>query len=213
MLRVSAEHAGKPARCPTCNTVYTVPEAPDAAAAPVAPEAPICWRLQTPEGQVYGPVDRNTLNQWVAEGRISDDCQLRNDLDQEWQPAPDVFPVLRPVPKGVPLAATNDMGLGTLRGIAPADGYEANVRFVNSHRGVLVLALGILSWAIGCPVFGIMAWVMGSNDLRDMQRGTMDAGGLGLTRAGQIIGMIHAIVILAVIVVSLAVLLFAGVLR
>jgi hypothetical protein len=38
-----------------------------------------------------------------------------------------------------------------------------------------------------------MAWVMGSSDLREMRSGRMDPSGMGLTQAGQILGMIYAI--------------------
>ena len=27
------------------------------------------WHLQTPEGQIYGPVPKSELDSWVAEGR------------------------------------------------------------------------------------------------------------------------------------------------
>jgi hypothetical protein len=38
-----------------------------------------------------------------------------------------------------------------------------------------------------------MTWVMGSNDLREMQAGRMDPAGRDLTRAGMIVGMILSI--------------------
>jgi hypothetical protein len=64
------------------------------------------------------------------------------------------------------------------------------------HRGGVVLALGILGIVV-CFICGIIAWVMGNNDLREMTAGTMDPAGRGLTQAGKICGMIG--VILAIV--------------
>jgi hypothetical protein len=58
------------------------------------------------------------------------------------------------------------------------------------HRGVLILILAILGWVI-CFPFGIAAWVMGNQDLKEMDAGRMDDEGRGLTMAGKILGMIQ----------------------
>ena len=60
------------------------------------------------------------------------------------------------------------------------------------HRGVLILVLGILG-LVCCFICGIIAWIMGNGDLREMDAGTMDASGRGLTQAGKICGMISVI--------------------
>jgi len=64
------------------------------------------------------------------------------------------------------------------------------------HRSVVVLVLGILGIVV-CFICGIIAWVMGNNDLREMAAGTMDPSGRGMTQAGKICGMIS--VILAIV--------------
>ncbi len=66
------------------------------------------------------------------------------------------------------------------------------------HRGGVVLALGILGIVV-CFICGIIAWVMGNNDLREMAAGTMDPAGRGLTQAGKICGMIGVILTIAVL--------------
>lgn len=191
-LRVGDEHAGKPARCPMCHEIYTVPGEPLAAAASAAGESPATWRMRTPEGHVYGPVGQQELDRWVAEGRVAHDCELMSDLDAQWRAADVYYPALAPVSvSSTPRAAVN----------VP--------RYLAPHRGGLVLALGIISWAVGCPIFGICAWVMGSADLREMRAGRMDPSGQGLTQAGQIIGMIHALLtILAIVLFVFAMLVF-----
>ena len=72
------------------------------------------------------------------------------------------------------------------------------------HRGVLILILGILS-LVGCGIIaGIPAWIMGSGDLKEIDAGTMDPSGRGLTQAGKILGMIATILfIIGVVVVGL----------
>jgi hypothetical protein len=60
------------------------------------------------------------------------------------------------------------------------------------HRGTMILVFGILGIVL-CVIFGIVAWVMGSGDLKQMQAGSMDRSGEGLTRAGMICGMVSVI--------------------
>lgn len=64
--------------------------------------------------------------------------------------------------------------------------------YVQPHRGVLILVFGILG-IVMCFIFGIIAWVMGNNDLRAMRAGTMDQTGEQMTNAGRICGMIGTI--------------------
>jgi hypothetical protein len=144
------------------------------------------------------------MDQWVSQGRVSDDCRLLRESEGLWQDAAAAYPVLRPKPRVAPAVkpAFDNPVAGTVYAAASPANPAAPARIVNPHRGGLILALGILSWALGCPIFGIMAWVMGSNDLRDMQRGAMDAGGMSLTQAGQVIGMIHAFLTLAALVLG-----------
>ena len=69
------------------------------------------------------------------------------------------------------------------------------------HRGTLILVLGILSLVI-CGFLGIPAWIMGKNDLAEMQAGQMDPSGRSLTNAGRICGMIATILLIVGMVVA-----------
>jgi len=51
------------------------------------------------------------------------------------------------------------------------------------HRGPVILAFGILGLVV-CQLFGVAAWVMGDNDLKEMRRGYMDPSGRDLTQTG-----------------------------
>ena len=73
---------------------------------------------------------------------------------------------------------------------------------MKAHRGGMMLAFGILG-IFCCLIFGILAWVMGSGDLKEMAEGRMDPSGEGLTNAGKILGIIscvlHALGLIGVI--------------
>ena len=74
------------------------------------------------------------------------------------------------------------------------------------HRGTLVLVLGILG-IVCCMPCGIVAWVLANQDMRDMAAGTMDPTGMGMTKAGKILGIIS--VCLAVVSIVVWLILFA----
>jgi hypothetical protein len=196
-LRVGDEHAGSQARCPVCNTVYTVPSS---SPPPAAVER---WQLKTPEGQVFGPVSRPELDGWLSEGRISADCQLRCGEEAAWCPADEIYSLLKrpsPTPSANPFA---DVGpaLASGPGVSPAAVRARS--FLTPHRGGLVLTFGILAWVFTCPVFAVIAWVLASSDLREMREGRMDPSGQGLTQAGHILGVINALLWLAVMILVL----------
>ncbi len=83
------------------------------------------------------------------------------------------------------------------------------------HRGTTVLVLGIPSLVFQCAgwIFGVIAWSMGSADLREMDTGRMDPSGRGLTNAGRICGMIsviwHLLILGVYVVAALALASFA----
>jgi predicted Zn finger-like uncharacterized protein len=61
------------------------------------------------------------------------------------------------------------------------------------HRGDMIQLLGILSFFIAGIILGPMAWVMGNNDLREMDAGRMDPAGRSATSTGRVCGMISTI--------------------
>ncbi len=163
------------------------------------------WYMKTPEEQTFGPATFKELERWVQEGRITADCHLCQGAAGNWQPADWLFPSLKtqatfspllartpaashsaptytpshyPSPAGHPNASPTNFALG---------------RYVAPHRGPLILVLALMGLFITCPVFPFMTWVMGSNDLREMQAGRMDPAGRDLTRAGMVIGMVLSI--------------------
>ena len=71
------------------------------------------------------------------------------------------------------------------------------------HRGAMILALGIIAWVFTCPIFSIVAWMLGAADLREMREGRMEPSGMGLTQAGHILGLIYSLLWLALLVIGL----------
>ncbi|MDY7010856.1 MAG: DUF4190 domain-containing protein [Planctomycetota bacterium] len=91
--------------------------------------------------------------------------------------------------------------------VQPPAGVPPTGQYLKQHRGTLVLVLGILGLVV-CVICGIIAWVMGNNDLKEMAAGSMDPSGEGLTNAGKICGMIS--VILTIVVFGLWLLMVLG---
>lgn len=71
-----------------------------------------------------------------------------------------------------------------------------------AHRGVLILALGILG-LVSCTLLSALAWILGNRDLELMRDGAMDREGLELTQAGRMLGIIgvvfHVVVLLLIL--------------
>lgn len=68
------------------------------------------------------------------------------------------------------------------------------------HRGTLVLVLGIcgllgLFW----PITSMVAWILGSSDLRAIREGRMDPEGESNTRVGWILGIIGSVLFVLVV--------------
>jgi hypothetical protein len=60
---------------------------------------------------------------------------------------------------------------------------------IKPNRGGVILALGIIGIVL-CFICGIIAWIMGAGDLKEMKDGTRDRSGEQLTKAGMICGII-----------------------
>ena len=248
VLRVPTAHSGKQARCPVCGNISIIPggavvgnrattagtlEPPEEDEARRA--SPRGWSMRTPEGQIYGPIPRRELDQWVADGRVTAECELQEgpldptadgdgsgDVAEEanagssaqWLAADRIYPQLRPVTwTGVTHSAGNSSIPGTIRPsqYSPAIG-SAGMRaaYVAPHRGGMILILGILGLVVGCPIFSLMAWVMGSGDLREMRAGRMDRSGEGVTQVGHILGAVLSILWIGGFVIAAFIILIAA---
>jgi hypothetical protein len=95
-----------------------------------------------------------------------------------------------------PITVEYDAGPGTIRQPSPPSQPPAppvRPTTVRPHRGVAILVLGILSIVLICGIgliLGPIAWIMGTNDLREIREGRMDPTGEGMTAAGRICGIV-----------------------
>jgi hypothetical protein len=80
------------------------------------------------------------------------------------------------------------------------DSRDRRVAYGKPDRSVLILTLGILGLVI-CGPLGIAAWVMGNTDLAAIRRGEVDRTGEGMTRAGQILGIVSTVLFIVQLVV------------
>ena len=138
------------------------------------------------DGKSYGPYTADQMRQFMAQNRLTTQSQVSAD-GGPWQPAGN-FPEMT----GGAGAST----AGQQQAVQPpmAGAMPMHQNFQKPHRGVLILVLGIVSIVMGCGFLtGIPAWVMGNNDLKEMDQGIMDPSGRGMTQGGRIIGMIVTI--------------------
>ena len=90
-LRVPDTATGRRVRCPSCQTILNVPA--DLGAAP-NPSGVTKYYLQTPDGQNFGPISKQELDQWAGEGRVTATCQILAEGSDQWQWATDYYPHL-----------------------------------------------------------------------------------------------------------------------
>ena len=196
-LRVADEHIGKKARCPSCGSIQDVVGQQDDSSAesgskPIG-ELPERWLMRTPDGNEYGPVPKNELDQWMREGRVSAQCSLRQENQSQWNPASLVYPNLAsatsaPSPQisssGNPFAAPMQQ--------PHRQTYQPRRTYTRAHNGVTVLVLGILALVFPCIgiILGPIAWAMGSSELGALKRGEIDPDAHGIIMAGYVLGII-----------------------
>jgi len=75
-------------------------------------------------------------------------------------------------------------------------------RPLKPHRGGMILAFGILG-LVCCPIFAILAWVFGQNDLKEIDQGIMDPTGRDLTNIGKILGIVGVILSIFWIIIGI----------
>lgn len=145
-------------------------------------------------GKQYGPVEEEQLAGWIREGRVQATDLVWQEGMAQWQPASSVAALSSLFvvdPPNAP-AAGSDAPPPPLGDRQPAGPH------CDPHRGGAVLTLGIIGIVLSgcCPIFGIcaiIAWVMGSGDLKKMDAGQRDPAGRDITKAGMICGIIGAV--------------------
>ncbi len=109
------------------------------------------WYLRVPEGQVYGPVDKATLDQWVQQGRADAQCFLGRSPGGPWEPAGKYYPHL-----ATPAAPANHAPPVTGAGGHAAGGHPVPAAMPGKLEAVRVMAIvgGALAILNGLLVTG-----------------------------------------------------------
>lgn len=136
------------------------------------------WYYVIANGQQQGPVAVPTIQQLIGQGIITRESLLFSEsLSADWVVAEDI-----------PLFSNQ----------FPPENTENNLE---PDRGTLILVLGLLGLLSLWPL-GTAAWIMGSGDLKRMQRGLMDKKGEANTRVGYVLGIVSTLLgILAVVLI------------
>ena len=139
-------------------------------------------------GQQSGPVSGEQLRSMAQQGPLQPKDMVCVVGAIQWTPAGSVQGLF-----------TDGDGAGTVPGSAavPTPPAPPVSRDLTPHRGVAVLVLGILALPM-CFILGIIAWVMGNNDLEEMAKGRMDPAGKAMTQAGRICGKIATIIAIVI---------------
>ena len=156
------------------------------------------WRVRTPDGQVFGPASQTEVEKWVQEGRINEQCLVQKPGEQIWQSATiaiDRFQQLSPKNLDFSTVAAGSGGGQYSYAGTPHTPQHNPYQNYRSHKGALLLVFGILGVML-CPIFSIVAWIMGHGELAAIKRGEVDPGGKGLALAGYVLGIVGTIILL-----------------
>ena len=148
--------------------------------------------MKASNGAEYGPADAATLNRWFNEGRVGADYMIRIGTHGHWQPKA-AFQSVVSAPLTMPATGVNPYAAQST--FTP--GVATSRTYPKADQSGLVLAMGILAWIGGCPIFGIIAWVIGAQALADIGSGQADPSSRGVVQVGYYLGMINVILCIA----------------
>jgi len=149
--------------------------------------------------QQYGPVGEDVLQSWVNNGQLRAIDMVWSEGMADWTTASNALPELfRNVasPQGGQSVGGVQQPYGAQASpVQPFTSYgPMGQQALKPHRGGMVLTFGILGMVLCCCIpLSILAWVFGSQDIKEMDAGRMDPSGRGLTQAGRILGIIGTI--------------------
>lgn len=138
------------------------------------------YYFKATDGNEYGPIGTEEVRDWQVQERMNGDSLIRYEDSDEWKP-------LREFPEFETIESQS-----TPPPVSVTSNNPAAATHFAPHRGALILTFGILS-IVCCFPFGIAAWIMGNNDMQQIEAGMMDPSGKGITNAGKICGIIGTI--------------------
>ena len=148
------------------------------------------WSLKTPDGQIYGPVSKPELDEWVEQGRVSATCLVRAEGTMHWQASIVLYPQLvgRRGPQDGAMAAAQR------RAAMAQAGGQRGTAVQQPNKGVLVLVLGIAGiMFIPFPVFALIAFFLGRSETQAMARGQASTQGRWMVDIGYGLGIVGSV--------------------
>lgn len=146
------------------------------------PEDQPLFLVRIPEGQIFGPVPRSQVDQWVIEGRIDGKCEMREAGTNTWEKSANFYPIL---------ALPEEVGAGTPFHKARKPQNQAVYQF--PHRGGASLLFAVIGLMGGCPIFSVAAWAMAYADLEGIEQQRVDPAGRTMLVWAHNLGMIGSI--------------------
>ena len=114
------------------------------------------------DNQTHGPINVDTLNQWIAQGRATGQTMTRLDGSQEWNPL-STFSEFSPALAHAPLATGSTQGDAT-GGLIPYKNVPALAGYYMSIAGLLLMCVPVLG-----VLFGIAVLTMGIKGLKKVK--------------------------------------------
>jgi hypothetical protein len=114
------------------------------------------------DNQPHGPINADTLNQWITEGRANGQTMTRLDGSQEWKPLA-TFSEFAPALAHASPATGSAQGDATF-GIIPYKNMPALVGYYMSIAGLLLMCVPVLG-----ILFGIAVLTMGIKGLKKVK--------------------------------------------
>ncbi|MFM1557456.1 MAG: DUF4339 domain-containing protein [Limisphaerales bacterium] len=114
------------------------------------------------DNQHHGPINVDTLNQWIAQGRANGQTMTRLDGSQEWKPLA-TFSEFTTALAHAPLATGSAQGDAT-GGIIPYKNVPALTGYYMSVAGLLLMCVPVIG-----ALFGIAVLTMGIKGLKKVK--------------------------------------------
>ena len=69
-----------------------------------------------------------------------------------------------------------------------------------SNQAIMALVMGILGIFCSCGLFSIIAWILGTQELKAIREGRSPATGEGISKAAQVLGILGTLITAAILI-------------